>query len=144
MSFDFRIRNGDWFIGTNGDAEKVEKLDKLQQDVLKICLTKVGSNPNNKAYGSLFGNSIGNVLDPAMLAVTAGSQLKSSIELLKKLQELQAEYQYVSPEESIASIQNVSVQQNTSDPRYYAVEISIINKALQRKIIDFTVGTPNL
>lgn len=143
MSYDFRIRNGDWSI-LNGDLEKVEKLDKLQQDVLKICLTAVGSNPNNKAYGSLFPGTIGNVLEPQMVSVTASSQLKSSIELLKKLQELQAEYQYVSPEESIASILNVSVQQNTSDPRYYSINIAILNKALQQKIIDFEVGTPNL
>lgn len=144
MSKDFRIENGDWKIGANGDFVTVEKTEKLVQDILKICITPMGSNPAAKAYGCKITNLPGLVSDDQTLNTVGSGQLRNSIELLKKLQELQQNYQYVSPEEAIASIVSIQVIQNTTDPRYYSITIVVVNKALQQKAFEFDANFANL
>ena len=52
MSYDFKITNGDWTIGSNGDFQKVENTEKLIQDVLKIIIFPLGKNIFFRWYGS--------------------------------------------------------------------------------------------
>ena len=75
MSYDIKIKNGDFSI-ENGDLKKVTDSEKLIQDILKICLTAVGSNPLNPWYGSFLSKSIiGSAVDTSMVADIAKIQL---------------------------------------------------------------------
>lgn len=141
MSYDLKIKNGD-ILFENGDVKKVVDTDKLIQDILKICLTDVGSNPINPWYGSYLSRSvIGNPEDSGLLVQLAKSQLSSALENLKKLQSLQVNaFQKVSPSEHISSILDVSVVRNAVDPRLYDIRISVLTKSLTPVTTGFTMS----
>ena len=141
MSFDFKIENNDISIGLDGDIKTVEGTEKLIQDILKVCLTEAGSNPLNPGYGSYISKSlIGSVLDSNITTQVAQSQLQNSIELLKSLQEEQLKQQQViSPDEHIASILEVSINRNLTDPRLYDVKIRVVSKGFKQSSTTFSV-----
>jgi hypothetical protein len=145
MSFDLKIQDGDLAIGSDGDLKVVENTDKLVQDLLKISTTLKGSKIKYPFYGSLISNSlIGNVLPEDFTNTYASSQLRDSIKTLIELQDIQEKYQYLSPQESIAAIREVSIQRFTSDPRYFLIYISVLNKAFTKTDAQFEFNTTSL
>jgi len=145
MSFDLKIQDGDLSIGTDGDLKLVEKKDKLVQDLLKISTTTKGSKQKYPFYGSLISNSlIGSVLPEDFTNTYASSQLRESVQSLVEMQAIQEKYQYLSPEESIGAIREVSIQKFTSDPRYFLIYISVLNKAFTKVEAQFEFSTTGL
>jgi hypothetical protein len=72
----------------------------------------------------------------------ATNQLMASIERLKDLQQDQMKNnQIVTPQEQISIIRDVYVSQAKDDPRYYYVNLTVINKAFQSVPISFAVVT---
>jgi phage baseplate assembly protein W len=142
MSFDLKLLGGDLVIN-NGDLEIVEDSDKLVQDILKLVSTQLGSNPFFPSYGSPITQAlIGTAYDREFLSNITTQQLQSSLEKLQKLQQDQLNYnQVVTPEEQIAAIENVYVEQSEDDPRFYNVGLSVISKAFLRVPISFSVAT---
>jgi hypothetical protein len=129
MSFDFKIVNGNLSISNTGQVEIVEKEAKLVQDLLKIILSQKGFNKRHPWYGTnIINGGVGNSFDFQFTSSFLQSQVKSAIEILISLQKQQEKSQYVSPEESIAAIKNVSVKERFNDPRYLDIYISVINK----------------
>lgn len=140
MSQDLNIVNGDLVLASSGDLQLISGQKKLIQDILKICLTKVGSNPFNQWYGSFLSQSlIGSSLDSSILTSVAKTQLQNALENLQKLQKLQSQNsaQNVTPDEQIAGIKSIQVTQNPNDPRGYQVFIKVINRAFQQTIVSF-------
>lgn len=128
MSFDLKLVSGNLSI-KNGDFETVTSSDKLLQDILKICLTKAGSNPIFPWYGSFINQTmIGSVLDKKITIDYAKNQLTNSLTTLKQLQEKQTQYQSVSPDELIYTISNVSIVQNQYEPTLYSVLLKVVSK----------------
>ncbi len=142
MSFDLKIASGDLSL-TNGDVATVVGSAKLKQDILKICLTKVGSNPFNPWYGSLLSRTmIGSNLDQDIIETVGKTQLETAIGTLKSLQGLQSNIiQPVSPEEQIAGISDISISRNQVDPRLYEVTVRVLSRALQQVDATFRVDT---
>ena len=131
MSFDFRIANGDIGIGVDGDIARVEDTEKLIQDILKIAMTPLGSNPHFPWYGSLVSKSlVGNVFDMEFTSTIASSQLQSSLETLQRLQIEQNKIQRVTPFEQLAAIQRIFIERNRIDPRFFSVVIKAFTRAL--------------
>lgn len=142
MSFDLKITNGDLVI-SSGDLKRVVDSEKLIQDILKICLTTAGSNPLNPGYGSFISRTIvGNPQHTTALVQIAKSQLTSSLQNLQTLQNLQIQsFQRVSADEQLAAISDISVIQNTTDPRLFTVTIQVITKGLKPITTAFRVST---
>lgn len=141
MSYDFKIENGDWKIGSNGDIAKVENTEKLIQDILKICIFPLGKNVFFKWYGSPISKSlIGNVMNDEFSSTIASNQLASSIQTLQSLQQEQAKRQRVSPFEQIYATKSVKIERNQVDPRYYGVFINVLTKALTEISTQFGVN----
>ena len=141
MSFDLKLFGGDLVI-QNGDLAIVEDSDKLTQDILKLVSTQLGSNPFFPAYGSPVSQALIGTSDIDFAQDVATQQLRASIERLKDLQQDQIKNnQIVTAEEQISAIQNVSVTQARDDPRYYFVNLTVINKAFQSVPISFAVVT---
>lgn len=140
MSFDLKLESGDVII-EDGDFSIVEDSDKLVQDILKIISTPLGSNPFFPPYGSPITKVlIGTAMDSVFVEDIASQQLRSSLERLQQLQREQLKNnQIVSPDEQIAAIENVRVGQSADDPRYYIVNLTVINKAYQRIPVSFAV-----
>jgi hypothetical protein len=142
MSYDLKIINGDLVIN-NGELQTVVDTEKLEQDILKICLTDVGSNPLNPAYGSYLARSVvGNPLYTTTVVQIAKSQLNTCLSNLQKLQQLQVQsFQMVTADEQLAAITGISVIRNAVDPRLFTVSIRAMTKGFKPITTAFTVST---
>lgn len=141
MSFDLSIQNGDLSV-VNGQLALVTGQTKLIQDILKICLTRNGSNIFQPWYGSSISNSmIGSFLAEDITLSVAKAQLQVSIENLKKVQELQASTgQKMSPDEQISYITDISINRNPIDYRLIQIKINVLTKSFSKTTVNFTVG----
>lgn len=142
MSFDLKIINGDLVI-QNGDLRTVVDSEKLIQDILKICLTNVGSNPFNPGYGSFLSRTvIGNAMYTTSVVTIAKSQLTTCLTNLQTLQQKQIQSrQRVSADEQLAAVSDISVVRNTIDPRLFNVTIKVLSKGYKPITTAFTVST---
>jgi hypothetical protein len=139
MSFDLKLFGGDLVI-QNGDFAIVEDQNKLIQDILKLVSTQLGSNPFFPAYGSPISQALIGTNELDFAEDVATQQLRASIDKLKDLQQNQMKNnQIVSPQEQIAAIKDVSVSRGKDDPRYYFVNLIVINKAFQSVPVSFAV-----
>jgi hypothetical protein len=131
MSFELKILNGDLVIGTNGDLAKVQDTEKLIQDILKLLMTELGSNPFFPWYGTtLSATMVGSPLEISFLASIAENQIRSGLETIQNLQRSQAAQQKVTPAELFAAIKNVSVVRSQVDPTHFTIYLSFLTKAL--------------
>lgn len=142
MSFDLKIKNGDLVIN-NGKLQDVVDSEKLIQDILKMCLTTAGTNPLHPWYGSFISRTIvGNPLNSAVLVQIAKSQLNSSLDNLKNLQDQQVKtFQRVSADEQIGAILDISIIRNQIDPRLFDVKIKALTKGTKPITTSFRVST---
>lgn len=142
MSFDLKIIGGDLVI-QNGDLRTVTDSEKLIQDILKICLTNVGSNPLNPGYGSFLSRTIiGNPLYTSTIVQIAKSQLTTCLTGLQNLQQQQVQSrQRMTADEQLAAITDISVVRNTVDPRLFNVTIKAISKGFKPITTAFQVST---
>jgi len=142
MSFDLEVSGGDLVIGSNGDFAIVAGSNKLQQDILKIVLTPVGGNVLQPWYGSLVSKTlIGSFLKSDIVFTIAQTQLTNALENLKSLQNIQVSSgQQVTPDEQIASIQNISITRNTVDPRLIQVSMTVLSRAFGSITTSFTAS----
>lgn len=141
LSFDFKLEGGDLKISSNGDLAIVENTEKLIQDLLKIALTPVGSNPTAPWYGSgLSTASIGSAYDFEFMSTMATNYLRNSVELLQALQKEQSKYQKVTAAEQIAAIKDISIERSPDDPRYFKVTIQVYTRSLTVVTTDFTIS----
>jgi len=141
MSFDLRVKDGDLALGSNRDLATVENSEKLVQDVLKLISTPIGSNPFFPWYGSPIERSlIGTPFETNFIESIATQQLKSSLETLQNLQKEQLkQFQLVTPQEQIAAVQDITVQRNTIDPRFFRILITVLSKAFRQVQTSLTV-----
>ena len=142
MSFDLKVHLGDLQISNTGDLQKVENTEKLIQDILKMVTTPLGGNPFFPWYGSPISNTlIGSPLSHDFLGTLASAQLRQSLETLQKLQRTQAAAgQNVTAAEMLAAIQEVKIERNQTDPRYFRIVIKALTKALTSATTSFDVG----
>lgn len=133
MSFDLKISNGDISLGQDGDLEKVEGIDKLVQDILKILMTPVGANVFFPWYGSILTEaSIGQVLDKTFVYSMVNQTIRNSLEKLQNLQKNQlANGQSVSANEMLAAIKSIDIYRNTADPTYWSIYLKVLSKGLR-------------
>ena len=142
MSFDLKVKNGDLVI-EGGDFKKIVDSEKLTQDILKIALSPVGSNPSNPWYGSYLSKSlIGSGLSTDIIFQFGQSQLQNALENLKSLQESQVRnFQDVSANEQIGAILDISLNRSTTDPRLFDVLIKVTTKGYKSVTAGFTIST---
>jgi len=143
MSFDLKISSMDLVINSTGDLQQVVDTEKLIQDILKICLTEVGTNVLQPWYGSFLSRTvIGSAQQTNMLVQVAQSQLGTALGNLQQLQQIQVKsLQNVSADEQISAISNISVTRNQIDPRLFSVKLSILTKGLKPITTAFNVNT---
>lgn len=140
MSFDLKIANGDLSIGTDSDLAKVQDTEKLVQDILKLLMTEIGSNPFATWYGSSLGQTmIGSGFDNNFLTTLAESQIKNGLDTIMSLQREQAAQQKLTPSELLAGIKSISVERNQVDPTYFTITLNILTRSLKAIPITFDI-----
>lgn len=131
MSFDLKIQNNDISISSGGDVELVRNTDKLVQDVLKIILTPQGSNKYYVWYGSVITSKVvGEVLGSYYTKLEITRAIQESLGNLMTMQQTQALYQYVSPEETIAAINYIDIGRDETEPRQYNILVSVLTRKM--------------
>ena len=142
MSFDLQIINGDLVI-KNGNLQTVEDSGKLIQDILKICLSDVGSNPLHPGYGSFLSRSIvGNPAKSSVIVQIAQAQINTCLTNLQQLQQLQIKsLQKVTADEQLAAILGISVTRSSSDPRLFNIKIKCMTKGFKPITTSFNAST---
>jgi hypothetical protein len=130
MSFDLKIKNGDFVIGNNGDVDTVSNSEKLIQDILKILMTQSGTNKFHLWYGSLLSsNMVGQSFDKVFVSSFIENQIISSLNILQKLQKEQyGKGQKVTPNELLGAIRNVSVIRDSIDPTKFNISVNVVTK----------------
>lgn len=142
MSFDLKIKSGDFFI-QNGDLQTAVDTEKLVQDLLKICITSSGSNPFHPWYGSMVSKTmVGAALPNDMVLQISKVQIENSIKNLKSLQEIQVkQLQNVSAFEQINYIMDISVTRSNEDLRFFKVKVKVLSKGLKPITTSFDITT---
>ena len=131
MSFDLKILKGDIVIDKTSSISTVSGNEKLRQDIIKILLTKLGENKFHPSYGSKIGLiEIGYVPDAELLDLDLKLAAEESIVKLMLLQRQQEAFQFISPDEKILNINDISVTRDKIDPRMYNIFISVITQKL--------------
>lgn len=142
MSYDLKIIAGDLVIN-QGALQQVQDSEKLIQDILKILLTDVGSNPIHPAYGSFLSRSVvGNPMQTSVIVQVAQAQINSCLTNLRQLQQVQLKsFQKVSADEQLAAITGISVVRSAFDPRLFNIKVSGLTKGFKPISTAFTVST---
>lgn len=141
MSFDLRVVSNDLNINPDGSLQTVRNNDKLTQDIIKAILTPLGSNKFFKWYGStLTQRVVGQGLDETLMQIEIQRSIEDSLFNLIALQKSQSYTQYVSPGETLASIKEIFVIRNESDPRQYEIYVSVLTRKLTIVETTFTLG----
>lgn len=140
MSYDLKLTNGDLVLSPNKDLDLVKDNNKLYQDMIKILISPLGSNKIHTWYGCDIGNIVvGSVFNSDIVADSAISQVRASLENLQMLQKTQAKNQNVSNYEKIIAIQDIFVGAATSDPRLIEVKASVITGGLKDVKVRFFI-----
>lgn len=131
MSFDLKLTNGDLSISRSGSIDTVFNAEKLTQDILKILFTPTNSVILHKWYGSPLSAKItGKVYPQDLLESEVQNSVLYALKNLKTLQELQEkDRQFVSTQESMARIDNISVGLDPNDPRFLYVNLRVVTKS---------------
>lgn len=143
MSFDLKISSQDMVITSQGTLQTVVDSEKLIQDILKICLTDVGSNPFHPSYGSFLSRSmVGNPAYNTQIVQIAKTQLNTCLVNLQQLQKIQQQsLQSMSADEQLGAILGISVVQSQTDPRLYIIKIKCLTKGFKPITTAFEVST---
>jgi len=142
MSFDLELINSDLSIKPDGTIRTVDKTDKLRQDIIKIILTPIGSVKFHPWYGSSVNDGlIGETVPDNMLFQDINTSILQSLSKLQTLQRSQATSQRVSLAEMIASVRDILVQRNPSDPRQVNAIILVIAKDFNTVEESFGIST---
>jgi phage baseplate assembly protein W len=131
----------DWSFGTDNELMVVTGISKLQQDILKIMLTWLGSNELYTDYGSDIDKSIGQKNLGTHTQLKIQSDVINALNYLKnQQQQLQEKYGNLDPEEAIDSIQSVIVEpvSNTA----YVVLVTFTTVASATSSVATTIGSP--
>lgn len=127
MSVDLTLKNGDIAISQNADFDMVTDGQKLVQDVIKMITTPSGTNKFQPNIGSLINKRlIGQTLNAQNTVTVLQGSVQEALVLLQKLQKQQAQVQALSPAETLVSINSITVQRDSVEPRQLNVVLSIM------------------
>lgn len=144
MSFDLALNKGDLSVGSDGDLSKTRNTSKIVQDILKVLHTPVGSNPYFPSLGNtLTSANIGQNINKQFAETKVASVITQSIQTLQAMQRNQtASGQTVTPEETIVAIQQVTAEQDPTEPRQYNITVIVQTQAIDAlQLPSFSLST---
>jgi hypothetical protein len=118
LSYDYQVLDD----GTG--FKKVTGLSKLQQDCLKAILTVRGSNIFHTWAGTSVESTIGEKFNPLVI-LDLKQEIGSVLSNLKRAQIEQSDYQEVTDDELLDTVDSISVALADYDPTLLLIEIDI-------------------
>lgn len=103
---------------------------KLIQQVTKILMTLIGSNPFVPGYGTSIPEIIYTAIsDPGGLQQQLVTEVSLALEKQRNIHYYQAEVQYLHPREILDQLIDVQVLRSTTDPRVYYIQVQVSSLA---------------
>jgi phage baseplate assembly protein W len=123
----------------SGNIITLENGDLLVQSALKIILTVQGSNPYHRWYGSLLRSRIGSNATGSTAALIR-EDVMGALTTFRDMQSQISRAQVVTPEERLASVQQVNVNPIEGLPTAFLVNV-VMKSASSRRVEINTVFT---
>ena len=127
MSFDLKLLGGDIVVDPSGDVNLVNEWELAKQQLFNSLVTPIGTNLYHEGYGSLLPYLSNNVVSFSEIERDIKSSVQNTVNSLIALQKYQRNYQFLSPQETIVSINSIDVQIDSDDPRLINIYLSILN-----------------
>ena len=131
----------DWEYNLQGNALMVANEDLLVQEVLKIILTRTGSNAYFPTYGTGIIDSIGR----KAVSTTASdikSQVREALRVVTLSQQTQAKFQQLTLEERLYTVNSVDVNQSADDPTVFLVDVTVTNASAKPVRVSIVYTAP--
>ncbi len=131
----------DYRFSPTGDVLTIENENLLLQACLKAVLTNKGSNPFHVSYGSKIQTRIGNKIVGATAALVREDVVRA-LQIVKRLQTQQREFQTITSKELLVRISSVDVTTDANDPTVYYVDVVVRNGSNEPVSISITYTAP--
>lgn len=107
----------------------------LYQQLQKLLLTRLGSNPYHAWYGTSIPSRIGNKTSN-LTATQLKEEVRRALTNFQTVQREQAKYQALSLKEQLYRVVRVDAFPHKEDPTLYYVEVEVMNASTERIKID--------
>lgn len=131
----------DFRFDETGEALLVNNENLLYQSCVKLLLTRVGSNPYHRWYGTTLINKVG-AKAVGGVANAIRFEIIRALDDFKDVQGQQAKYQSVSPKERLMAIESVNVQTDPNDPTVFLINVVVRNASNQPVVISIVFSVP--
>ena len=111
-----------------GEIKQVEKHDLLYQQVAKVCLTKINTNPQHSWYGTNAFDFVG-AKQGNLAKLSIQESVRQALNQHINIQNQVGKIQKLSLEEQIASVRKIDVQQVPNTNNAYLVDIGLVSRA---------------
>jgi len=119
----------DYEYDQTGNKIIVENEDKLIQDLRKYIVTIQGSNLVHPWYGTALDSMIGQKFAEDFIRMQISTEIQNAVRDLKNLQVQQENYQTVTDREFVGYINNLTINQNTTDLSIWQVYAEVVTQA---------------
>jgi hypothetical protein len=124
----------DYSLGPDGNWKRVRGLAKLIQRCLKLVLTSVCPFYPNLVCA--LRNQIGKKGGQVFTSSDASYSVSTVLNNLKTIQQAQATFQPLDPDEMLSSVGSVSASADATDPRVIGVSVNLTTYAGTEKTLD--------
>ena len=124
-----------------GEIKRVENFDLLYQNVAKVVLTEIGSNPYHDFYGSNAFKLIGKKINGAV-GLSLKESVRRALDLFQRIQQRQHKVQQLSPEERLKSVDSILVQQIENDATALLCSIVVTSASNRPVKINIVFAVP--
>lgn len=131
----------DWALDADGNLQLTQGLSKLQQDILKIMLSYVGSNELYPDYGCNVDQSIGQKNLGTHTRLKLQNDIIEAMNTLKRQQQLLKEkFNNLDQEEELNTIESVIVESVSETA--YVILVVFTTAASATSSVATTIGSP--
>ena len=132
----------DFRVDENGNLRTVTNEDLLYQICLKALLTKKGSNPFFRFYGTSLMESIGS---KALMGIQnfLRFEINDALKIIQKAQTAQSSYQEVTLRERLLNVLNVTVIPHEKDPTAFLIDLTVQNASQQPVSLSIVYTAPS-
>lgn len=112
-----------------GNLRRVRDEEKLLQDIEKIVVTELGSNPFHPWFGTSILRLIGGKIQGAVyFRSRVGGEIRTALQNYDSVQKQQSERQLVTDQERYARILSLEILQNDFDPTAFEIDLTVQNR----------------
>lgn len=117
-------------FNAKGLIDTVDKGNKLNQEIEKILVTRLGSNKFHLEYGSLLMKASSLGVDSVFRETVLKQSITSALRQLRSYQQSEVSRgKFFTPEELLSQIRKVEVRTDRNDPRRIDIVVEVLTES---------------